>query len=218
MSAANRILVHYPASRERRSRRSTPGERAIMREMHEYVFGYGSLAVGGLTRRRGSTGFVTDLCGMRRGWGVAMDNAVDLPGYKCYLDSAGVRPAVSVCFLDIAADSSAEARVNGVCLPVDAAALAALDRRERNYERIDVSDRLADGDGLRIWTYRGSRAGRARFAAALSTGTAVIHGDYLAAVRAAFRSLGPAEWAACAPSLDPGGLPVVELARHELLR
>ena len=32
--------------------------------------------------------------------------------------------------------------------------------------------------------------------------------------RAAFRALGPDEWAACAPSLDRGGLPVRELVRR----
>ncbi len=186
--------------------------------MRDYVFGYGSLAAGDVTpgRRRLLTGFVADLRGMRRGWGVAMDNRVDLPGYKCYLDPDGRRPALSVCFLDIDPVASLDARVNGVCLPVDAAALAALDRRERNYDRIDVSDRLADADGMRVWTYRGSAAGRARFDAAVHAGTAVIHAGYLEAVARAFQSLGEAEWAACASSLDPGGLPVADLARHEL--
>lgn len=190
-----------------------------MGSVRDYVFGYGSLAVSEPVpgRRRRPEGFVADLRGLRRGWGVAMNNVVDLPGYKCYLEPDGRRPALSVCFLDIEPDPSAQARVNGVCTPVDAADLAALDRRERNYERLDVSDRLADADGVRVWAYRGSADGRARFAAAVRAGTAVIHAGYLEAVRAAFRSLGPEEWAACAASLDPGGLPVADLVRRELL-
>jgi hypothetical protein len=187
--------------------------------VRDYVFGYGSLAtrVPVPDRRRRPEGFVADLRGMRRCWGVAMDNAVDVPGYKCYVEPGGRRPAVSVCFLDIEPDPAPGARVNGVCLPVDAAGLAALDRRERNYERIEVSDRIAPhAPGTRLWAYRGSAAGRARFTAAMRDGRAVIHGEYLRAVRAAFHALGPEEWAACAGSLDPCGVPVAELLRREL--
>lgn len=188
--------------------------------MPDYVFGYGSLVAGELMprRERRSEGFIVDLSGMRRGWGVAMDNTIDLAGYKCYLDPAGLRPDISVCFLDIDEDpaGSPEARVNGVCLPVDAAELEALDRRERNYDRIDISDRLAEGDGTRVWTYRGSAAGRARFDAAVRAGTAVIQAGYLEAVRAGFQRLGPAEWEACEPSVEPGALPVLDLVRREL--
>jgi len=178
--------------------------------MREYVFGYGSLVAGA------PGGFVAELRGMRRRWGVAMDNRADVPGYKCYLDSDGRRPAVSVCFLDIAPDPGARARVNGVCVPVGAEALAALDRRERNYDRIDVTDQIAAPPGARIWAYRGSADGRARFDAAVRAGTAVIDAGYLTAVQTAFRALGQAQWAACAPSLHPAGLPVVELVRREL--
>ena len=189
-----------------------------MAASREYVFGYASLtARAPVSRRReDGGGFVADLRGMRRGWGVAMDNRVDLPGYKCYLRPDGHRPALSVCFLDVELDESPEGRVNGLCLPVDAARLAALDRRERNYDRIDVSDRIDGADGIRVWTYRGSTAGRGRFRSAVHAGTAVIHAGYVETVRAGFQGLGPAEWAACAPSLAPGPLPVVDLVRREL--
>jgi dephospho-CoA kinase len=188
------------------------------RAVREYVFGYGSLVAGEFIprRERRDRGYVADLKGMRRGWGVAMDNRLDLPGYKCYLDRDGRRPALSVCFLDIDLDDCPGARVNGVCLPVSQSELAALDRRERNYNRIDVSDRLEGVEGARVWTYRGSLAGRGRFDVAVRAGTAVIHAGYLEAVRAGFTGLGAAEWEACAPSLDPGALAVVELMRREL--
>jgi hypothetical protein len=180
-----------------------------------YVFGYGSLVAAGLagldrTPRR--EGFVADLEGFDRGWGVAMDNTRTLPGYKYYVDGTGARPDVCVAFLDLAA--VATGRVNGVCLPVDGAALAALDDRERNYERVDVSDRLP-GAGP-VWAYLGSAAGRDRLTHGRALGKAVIHEGYLAAVTRGFRALGPAEWTACAPSLAPGGLPLRALARREL--
>jgi hypothetical protein len=182
-----------------------------------YVFGYGSLVaaaggVAGLDRERRPRGFVADLPGYRRHWGVAMDNSRAQAGYKRYRDPDGRIPAVFVAFLDIAPDPGGV--VNGVCRPVDAAALQALDARERNYERVEVSATLRCPGP--VWTYVGSAAGRARLAAGATNGAAVVQDEYLAAVRTGFQALGAAEWALCAPSLDPGGLPVVALTREDL--
>ena len=193
--------------------RSTAIIRRVM-SAPQYVFGYGSLAadLGSPDQARRGDGFVAELEGWARGWGVAMDNARDLPGYKYYTDPGGARPAVFVCFLDLT--PAPGEHVNGLCLPVSASQLSALDARERNYERLDVSERI-DG-GARVWAYVGTPAGRARFAQGVAGGTAVIQRAYLEAVRAAFRALGEAQWAACRRSLDPGPLPVRSLTRREL--
>ena len=184
------------------------------------MFGYGSLVAPGrvtLDRTVRAGGFVTDLRGMVRGWGVAMDNRRDLPAYKYYLDPAGGRPAVHVAFLDIRMADDPEATVNGLCLPVDAATLDALDLRERNYTRVEVTDQIAaDAGGTPVFTYVGSVAGRERLRHARAGGTAVIHAGYLESVRAGFQALGKSELAACEPSLAPDGLPVVDLTRHDL--
>lgn len=184
--------------------------------MGPFVFGYGSLAAMPaitVSREPAAHGFVADLRGYARGWAVAMDNRVDLPGYKYYTDTAGRRPAVHVCFLDVApADGGA---VNGLCLPVDEAMLDALDDRERNYDRVDVSDHI-DACGARVWAYVGSEAGRERFLTGVRAGDAVIAAGYRDAIGAGFAALGPGEAAACRPSLDTGPLPVLELVRHEL--
>jgi hypothetical protein len=83
------------------------------------VFGYGSLAGGG-------AGGAARLDGYRRVWGVAMDNRVDIPGYKSYrLRADGSRPAVFVAFLDVV--SSRGDSVEGVLLAVDDDAVAVLD-------------------------------------------------------------------------------------------
>ena len=188
----------------------------------QFVFGYGSLTArpGPVpTRELKEHGFVADLTGLRRAWGVAMDNRNDLPGYKYYTDAGGRRPEVFVAYLDlVVAPADGGAAVNGVCLPVDAAALEVLDRRERNYERVDVSDRVAAGGmrGIRVWAYVGSAAARERLATGRDAGTAVIDAGYVRTVEAGFAALGAAEHAACRPSLHPGDLPVVELRRHEL--
>jgi cation transport regulator ChaC len=188
----------------------------------QFVFGYGSLVAppkAGAARRWHPDGFVADLRGFRRAWGVAMDNRRDLPGYKYYTDPGGARPAVFVCFLDVAPAIGDDARVNGLCVPVGAAELAALDVRERNYERVEVTDAVwVDGERVpgRVWTYAGRAEARERLRRGVASGTAVIDGGYLRAVRAGFASLGEAEGRACAASLDPGAVPVVELVRHEL--
>lgn len=183
----------------------------------QFVFGYGSLAAPSdgpaLTRAPAPHGLVCDLRGFRRQWGVAMDNSRDLPGYKHYTDPAGTRPAVFVCFLDIVADRPG-ALVNGLCLPVDSGRLARLDARERNYSRVDVSDRV-DAGGARVWAYVGSREARLRMRFAVGAGRAVIDGAYLRSVADGLRALGTDEYAAAAPSLAPGTLPVVELVRHD---
>jgi hypothetical protein len=188
----------------------------------QFVFGYGSLTARpgpAATRAVKEHGFVADLLGLRRDWGVAMDNRRDLPGYKYYTDAGGRRPGVFVAYLDLVAAHRAPAdpvaRVNGLCLPVDDMLLAQLDRRERNYERVDVSDRVAAG-GARVWAYIGMPAARERLAEGRRTGTAVIDAGYVRAVQAGFTVLGDAELAVVQRSLEPGDLPVVELTRHEL--
>jgi gamma-glutamylcyclotransferase (GGCT)/AIG2-like uncharacterized protein YtfP len=182
----------------------------------EFVFGYGSLAAlaDGVapSRTPRAEGFVCDLRGYRRQWGVAMDNRRDLPGYKHYTDELGRRPEVFVCFLDI--ESDARGSVNGLCVPVDGRRLAALDRRERNYERVDVSASVEAG-GARVWAYVGARASRMRMRWAMAAHRAVIDGRYLEMVADGFRALGEGEFERSAPSLAPGLLPVVSLTRHD---
>ena len=143
-----------------------------------------------------------------------MDNRLDLPGYKYYRRPDGSRPAVQVAFADIIPEPGGPS-VNGVCAPVEPAALAALDARERNYDRIDVTDRLEDPPG-RTWAYTGSIAGRARLARGMALRTAVVARGYLALVEAGFRALGAEEWAAFRDSSALDSLPVHDLERVDL--
>lgn len=170
----------------------------------QLVFGYGSLA-GDLD------GTVAQLPGHRRVWGVAMDNSADLPGYKHYLLRAdGSRPRIYVAFLDLVQDATSA--VNGVLRPVGDSVLRELDRRERNYDRVDVTGAIAGVTGT-VWAYVGSADGRARLREARDRGLAVIGRDYLTDVRAGFAALGPAQLAAFDGSSDLDGLPVWDLER-----
>lgn len=137
------------------------------------VFAYGSLVA--------RPGERATLPGYRRTWGAAMDNAVALPGYKRYRDPAtGEHPDVRVAFLALAPDPATE--VEGVLLEVDDDGLAALDRREVNYDRTAVT--MAGGE--RAWTYVPSAGGVARAAAA----PVVVARAYRDAVRTAYAALG----------------------------
>ena len=121
----------------------------------DWLFAYGSLLPAG--RARLPDGAVAaNLLGWRRSWSVAMDNSVDLPGYKHYVTPDGERPELMVCYLDIA--EQAGAVVNGVALAVGVDELPALDARERNYERCEVTGRLDVALDGRVWAYRGARA------------------------------------------------------------
>ncbi len=173
--------------------------------MSAYVFGYGSL----VAESEGC--HVATLHGHRRVWGVAMDNAVDLAGYKHYrLRSDGSRPAVAVCFLDVVDDPALV--VTGICMPVDARRLAALDDRERNYARTDVTE-LVDGARGKVWAYLGSEEGVTRFREGVAAGRAVVSRDYLDAVLAAVAAIAPGEVDAVRDSP-----PVLDLERIEIPR
>ena len=167
----------------------------------QFVFGYGSLAGGGAGRP-------ARLEGHRRIWGVAMDNSLEIRGYKVYVREDGSRPAVFVAFLDVVAQPGAA--VDGLLLEVDDEALRALDERERNYDRVEVTgavDGVADG---RVWVYRGSAGGRSRFRRGVADGSAVVARAYLETVRLGFAAVGIDEGA------DPGELPVMDLERVDL--
>jgi len=173
----------------------------------QFVFAYGSLAAD----LRGSHPAV--LRGRRRDWGAAMDNRLDVPGYKHYrLRADGSRPDVCVAFLDLFDDPAA--CTHGLCVPVDDAQLPAIDQRERNYERIDVTSAVTPARGT-VWAYVGSATTRRRLRRARATGTAVVSRDYLERTRAAFAALGPAALADFETSAAVGDLPVWDLQRFE---
>jgi hypothetical protein len=179
-----------------------------------HVFGYASLVAAPGARP-------ATLRGRRRVWGVAMDNSVAVPGYKVYELPDGSRPPVAVAFLDLE-PAGADAVVDGALLPVDAGVLAALDTRERQYERVDVTAAVAAADGADppagpVWTYVGRAPGRARVAAGRAGAAEVaVQRAYVDLVEAAFARLGADALARFRASTEPVPFPVLELARIDL--
>jgi cation transport regulator ChaC len=180
----------------------------------QYVFAYGSL----LRDLGGSLEEPIEPCRLRehrRLWNVAMDNTLTLPGYKLYLSAAdGSRPAVFVTFLNVV---PAKCRhVSGVLFTVDAEQLEALDRRERNYDRRDVTG-LIDGQRAgRIWAYIGKPEAERRFALGASEGRAVVDKAYLESVRAGFQLIAADALEEFDATTDPHGCPVLALRRVEV--
>ena len=146
------------------------------------VFGYGSLL------DPGAEPFT--LRGWRRTWGVAMDNRVAIAGYKVYEDpDTGERPPVVVVFLDLVPDPAGS--VTGAL--IDRPDLVTLDRRERQYERVEVAPGIV--------TYCGRSEGRERAARGREEGIAVIQRAYLELV---------------AEPAPPPDLRVMDLIRRDL--
>ena len=161
----------------------------------DYVFGYASLVAlsepGALPGR---------LRGYRRYWGVAMDNWEATNDRKHFLDPrTGERLRIRVAYLNLREDAGSA--VNGLALPVDADRLAALDEREVNYERVDLTGAFEPACGVaedpalplpraRVFTYVGTAAARERCRRGLAEGDCFVSRDYVADVRSAFAALG----------------------------
>jgi hypothetical protein len=176
----------------------------------DFIFGYGSLAHDLLADVS-----LARLRGYRRAFGVAADNSKRIAGYKRYrLPADGSYPDVFVAFLDIFEDDGTS--IGGVLAAVDPESLADLDRRERNYDRIDVTDAIDSPPDGRVWAYRGSRDGRARLAAGVAAGTAVVQRSYLEHVEDGFRRLGADRYADFRATSDLDGLPLLDLERVDI--
>ena len=173
-----------------------------------WVFGYGSLVGEG--EALPADAVPCALPGHRRFWGVAMDNRVEIPGYKHYLDPDEARPPIHVAFLDVRPDPAIA--VDGAAFRVEEDELPLLDARERNYDRVEVSVEPAlDGP---VYAYVGSKAGRSRLREGLAAGTARISRAYVELVESGFAGLGRLK--AFRASTDPEPCPRAELTlvRH----
>lgn len=185
----------------------------------QFLFGFGSLvsdADTAPTRELSLLGYVADLHDYLREWGVAMDNRVDIPGYKYYVEGGRgePRPDVAVAFLDIR--EAPGGIVNGVCQPTSDAELKLYDQRERNYGRIDVTAKITPRPPGTVWAYVGTRESRMRARVARREGRLVVQASYKKTVEDGFRELGDDEWAAYRRSTDAPSCRVEPLIRRDV--
>ena len=176
-----------------------------------YVFGYGSLVdIDQLARFVGREiksheWTICRLRGYRRLWNIAMDNIVDLPGYKYYIDAkTRVRPRIFVTFLNI--QPCENRAINGIAFRISAEELHMLDIRERNYDRIGVDGMLDRELPAPCWVYVGTDEAERRYQEGLRNNNACIDRNYYEAVEAAFATHGSAFLAEFHGSTD--GVPV----------
>jgi cation transport regulator ChaC len=180
----------------------------------QYVFAYGSL-LRDLSGPLGAGMTPSRLRDHRRAWNVAMDNSRSLAGYKYYLSASDLsRPAVFVTFLNLV--PAPGHYVSGMLFAVGEDELAALDRRERNYERREVTDLVDEPLTGLIWTYIGKPEAERRFALGSREGRAVIDRGYLETVRAGFEPIAADALVEFDATTDPHACPVVELRRVDL--
>jgi cation transport regulator ChaC len=150
-----------------------------------YVFGYASLVA-----LEDAEALPGRLHGFRRHWGAAMNNWEGGDRVKHFVDSeTGERPRLRIAYLDIY--EQADSAVNGVALPVDATRLDALDAREVNYARVDVSEACEPALSGRVFTYVGLDGARERCRQGAADGNVVVSRDYHSSVRRAFANIAP---------------------------
>lgn len=168
------------------------------------------LAYGSLLAQAGRDGIPVILLDHRRRWDVAMENTRDLPGYRFFRDSVtGERPDVAVAFVN--AVRRPGAYLNAVAFPATPPEIEALDARERNYERVEISGLVRPRLDAEVWAYRGLPASRDRFDQARSEGRAVVSRAYHDAVRAGFAALGPDALLQFDRTTDPPAVPLRDL-------
>lgn len=180
-----------------------------------YVFGYGSLvelSTPLLIEKVAHHPIVGRLQGYRRFWGVAMNNWDAAPTAKHWVDpKSGEKPRLRVAYVDI--EEQPGGTVNGLAVPVDASRLKALDAREGNYERIEVSGAFRPAAPGRVFAYRGLEVARERCRQGEADGDVCLSSEYLDQVRRAFAALGADALAEFEATTESPGFPVQELRK-----
>ena len=168
----------------------------ILTHQTNFVFGYGSLVniknLEQYLKRKLQPDLDYKICSLKnyqRCWNVAMDNQVNLPNYKYYRDSqTKERINAFVAFLNIRPHPSKT--ILGILFRVTDAELTNLDSRERNYQRINITQQLDIHITGNAWTYIGLPAAEQRYKKGLAQNKAVIAKTYFNSVKDAYLALG----------------------------
>ena len=183
-----------------------------------WVFGYGSLvdpeSLGRTLGRQVTPGvdfLAAELTGWGRRWNYGVGHVV---GTWRRSDGIEIDDGVIVALGVVAA---ADESVNGIVARVSEIEIAALDQRERDYDRVDVTesvsvDREALEPAARIVTYVPRPTAIERYEAARDHGRAGIRSSYWGLVDAAFAVWGADQLERYRSSTPPPDVPVVAIA------
>ena len=184
-----------------------------------FVFGYGSLVnvqnLEQYLQRELQPDLDYVICSLenwQRCWNVAMDNSIDLPDYKYYRDrQTKERLKVFVTFLNVR--PCLDKIVRGILFCVSDAELKNLDLRERNYQRIEITQQLDIKIEIsgNAWTYIGLSEAEQRYQTGLLQDKAVIARTYFDSVQNAYISLGNKEYANYLDTTDKLEVSIIDL-------
>jgi cation transport regulator ChaC len=183
-----------------------------------WVFGYGSLvdpeSLGRTLGRVVTPGIdflSADLAGWGRRWNYGVGHVV---GTWRRADGAVIDDGVIVALgVVMAANETA----NGIVARVSDVEIAALDQRERDYDRVDVTVAVTVNGGAlepdaRIVTYVPRSSAIERYETARDEGRAGIRNTYWGLVDAAFAVWGPEQLERYRSSTPPPDVPVVAMS------
>lgn len=182
-----------------------------------FVFGYGSLMnldkLQQYLGRNLTFGLDFKICRLRnfhRCWNIAMDNRLNLPHYKYYIDpETGNRPESFVTFLNIYPNPSKT--ITGILFRVSPQELKKLDQRERNYQRIDVTKRTEEEVQGKVWVYIGLKEAKQRYQEGLKQKNGMIAQDYIDSIHYGYRLWGQETWLNYVATTDEPTVPILNL-------
>lgn len=189
------------------------------------IFGYGSLvnikhlqAYLGRPLSPDKDFWFCRLHNYRRCWTAAMDNRLNVPGYKYYVArQSGDRPTHTpaqrldgfVTFLNIR--SCPETTITGIVFEVSSQELVRLDQRERNYRKVDVTNLIDVPMPDKVYAYIGLAEAEQRYQRGLKSKNAMISQDYYDLVYGAYESLGTEALTDYLNTTDSPVIPIVAL-------
>lgn len=184
-----------------------------------WVFGYGSLVCPasfgttlGRELRPGVDFFEAELAGFGRRWNYGVMHTEGTT-----IEDGGAERAWTIVALGVVPAEGETA--NGVVGWVDAAELPGLDRRERHYDRVDVTARVrasgipAGGPAVAVVTYVPRPEARRHYEDARDAGRAAVERRYWDHVDGAFAALGEDRRARYHATTPPPDVPIVDLLR-----
>ena len=186
------------------------------------IFGYGSLVhVEHLQRYLGrdlvhSNDFMfCQLKNFCRCWTAAMDNRINVPGYKYYVEKhTGHRPDGVVTFLNIRPCKGKN--ITGIIFNVSKEELIRLDQREQNYRKIDVTAMIDAPVSEKVYAYIGLNESERRYHEGLRRQNAMISQEYYDLVYGAYASLGKDALVDYVDTTEQPQIPIVHLEKRQI--